>query len=73
MGLPTTRPDRAAAQDACMSRQRIIRVSLEAQTGERWDAIGGGESVEEAIGFAVESAPNDRRWSVVEWRDVFGD
>lgn len=56
-----------------MSTQRIIRVSLEAATGERWDAIGGGRSVDEAIEFAVASAPNDRRWRVLGWRDVFGD
>ena len=56
-----------------MSRQRIIRVSLRAQTGERWDAIGGGTSVDEAIAFAVASAPGDRRWRVVRWRDVYGD
>lgn len=56
-----------------MSTQRIIRVSLEAATGERWDAIGGGRSVDEAIEFAVASAPNDRRWRVLGWRDVYGD
>jgi hypothetical protein len=56
-----------------MHSERIIRVSLQAQTGERWDAIGGGASVDEAIAFAVASAPSDRRWRVLRWRDVYGD
>jgi hypothetical protein len=56
-----------------MNTQRIIRVSLQAQTGERWDAIGGGSSVDDAIEFAVASAPGDRRWRVVGWRELYGD
>jgi hypothetical protein len=73
MGFPTTRSQPPGAHHAHMSTQRIIKVSLQAQTGERWDAIGGGGSVDEAIEFAVASAPNDRRWRVVAWRDVYGD
>jgi hypothetical protein len=56
-----------------MRSQRIIRVSLQAASGERWEAIGGGDSVDAALDFAVSSAPADRRWRVVDWRDVYGD
>jgi hypothetical protein len=56
-----------------MESQRIIRVSLQAPSGERWDAIGGGDSVDAALDFAVASAPAERRWRVVGWRDVYGD
>jgi hypothetical protein len=41
--------------------------------GERWDAIGGGDSVDAALEFAVQSAPADRRWRVTAWRDLYGD
>jgi hypothetical protein len=61
------------AQDAVMQSQRIIRVSLQASDGERWDAIGGGDSVDAALEFAVQSAPDERRWRVTGWRDLYGD
>ena len=56
-----------------MSGNHILRVTLEAPTGEWWVAIGGGESVGDALEFAVASAPAETRWRVVGWRDVFGD
>jgi hypothetical protein len=56
-----------------MRSQHIIRVSLRTPAGERWDAIGGGDSLDAALEFAVASAPEDRRWRVVGWRDVFED
>jgi len=56
-----------------MSNQHLIRVTLQAQSGERWDAIGGGESLDAALDFAVSSAPAERRWRVVGWREVYGD
>ena len=61
------------AHHGVMRSQTIIRVSLEAPSGDRWDAIGGGESVDAALEFALESAPADQRWRVVGWRNVFGD
>jgi hypothetical protein len=56
-----------------MRSQHIIRVSLQTSAGERWDAIGGGDSLDAALEFAVASAPDDRRWRVVGWRDVYAD
>ena len=56
-----------------MRSQHIIRVSLQTQGGERWDAIGGGDSLDAALEFAVASAPADRRWRVLGWRSVFED
>jgi hypothetical protein len=56
-----------------MRSQKIIRVSLRSPDGERWDALGGGDSVDAALEFALESAPADRRWRVVGWRSVYGD
>ena len=56
-----------------MRSQHIIRVSLQTTAGDRWDAIGGGDSLDAALEFAVQSAPADRRWQVVGWRDVYDD
>ena len=54
-----------------MKPQPIIRVSLKAPDGERWDAIGGGDSIDAALEFALESAPPNRPWQIVGWRPVF--
>ena len=43
----------------------LVTVELEASNGDRWWAIGGGEALDEAIGFACESAPRGRDWRVV--------
>ena len=48
-----------------MSGNHILRVTLEAPTGEWWVAIGGGESVDAALEFPVASAPAETRWRVV--------
>jgi hypothetical protein len=56
-----------------MAENHVIRVTLEAPSGERWDAIGGGESLDAAIEFAVASAPAETRWRVLAWRHVYGD
>jgi hypothetical protein len=51
---------------------RILRVEFEAGP-ERWSAIGGGGSVDEAIAFARESLPTGCRWRAVCWSDLYGD
>jgi hypothetical protein len=56
-----------------MNGHHVIRVTLEAPTGERWDAIGGGDSVDAALELAVASAPAETRWRVLAWRDVYGE
>jgi hypothetical protein len=56
-----------------MSTHHVIKVTLEGPTGERWDAIGGGESVDAALDFAVSSAPAETRWRVLGWSNVYGD
>ena len=51
----------------------LVTVELEASNGDRWWAIGGGEALDEAIGFACESAPRGRDWRVVGGADLYGD
>ena len=73
MGFPTRRPTPSEAHHAAMRSQTIIRVSLQAPSGDRWDSIGGGDSIDAALEFAVASAPADQRSRVVSWRNVFGE
>jgi len=56
-----------------MDTTDALRVELEGPHGERWTAIGGGETLGDALEFAVASAPSDTRWRVVEWVPLFGD
>ena len=56
-----------------MESTDALNVELEGPDGERWTAIGGGESLADALEFAVASAPTDTRWCVVGWSSLFGD
>ena len=56
-----------------ISRQYVLTVEFESNSGERWSAVGGGASVGDAIAFARESAPADRYWRVIKLTDVYGD
>jgi len=51
----------------------ILYVTLESLDGRRWSGVGGGDTVEDAIAFAVQAAPDDVRWHVAAWNDLFGD
>ena len=52
---------------------RVLEVTLESLDGQRWTAVGGGETVEEALQFALGSAPAGIRWHVAGWNDLYGD
>jgi hypothetical protein len=52
--------------------QIVVDVELEARSGRRWHAIGGGTTLEEAITFARESAPDGEYWRVVKIDDLYG-
>jgi len=54
-------------------RQIVLSVELEARNGRRWRAVGGGSTVEEALTFARESAPDGHYWRVVRFEDLYGD
>jgi hypothetical protein len=53
--------------------QRILSVEFRSPDGRHWHAIGGGDTVAEAIIFARESCPNDATWDIVGWEDLFAD
>jgi hypothetical protein len=51
----------------------VFAVTLLAGDGAEWQAIGGGATVNEALAFAVASAPVGRNWRPVYWHELYGD
>jgi hypothetical protein len=51
----------------------LVAVELAEVDGARWSALGGGETLEDAIDFACQSAPNGRAWRVVGVADLYGE
>jgi hypothetical protein len=50
----------------------LLKVTFEAADGERRSAIGGGESIPDAIAAARDELP-DGVWTLVRWSPLFGD
>jgi hypothetical protein len=50
-----------------LSNPMVIRVSLECPDGEAWLAVGGGETLEQALESALRSAPSQKKWRVAGW------
>jgi hypothetical protein len=53
--------------------QRVLSVEFRSPEGRHWHAIGGGDTVAEAIVFARESCPDDATWDIVGSEDLYGD
>ena len=53
-------------------RTLVLAVHL-ADDVHEWRAIGGGATVEEALAFAIESAPDGPQWRVINWNHLYGD
>jgi hypothetical protein len=51
----------------------VLDVSLVGANGERWRAVGLGETDTDALTWARESAPEGTWWLVSGWADLFGD
>ncbi len=51
----------------------VLEVRLAGPNGERGTAIGVGSTVEEALRWARESAPQGVPWLVTHWADLFAD
>jgi hypothetical protein len=51
----------------------LLNVTFDAPDGERRSAIGGGESVPEAIAAARDELPGTDVWTLVDWRPLFGE
>jgi hypothetical protein len=51
----------------------VLAVRLAGTRGERYSAVGVGETVEAALAWARESAPGGSRWLIAGWSDLYGD
>jgi hypothetical protein len=59
--------------DACERAPCLAAVEFASPDESRWSAIGGGETLEEAVDFAFRSAPEGQDWRVVRVVDLYGD
>ena len=50
----------------------LLNVTFEALDGERRSAIGGGESIPDAIAAARDELPAGT-WTLVRWNPLFGE
>ena len=51
----------------------LLNATFESPAGEQRTALGGGESVAEAIGAARGELPSGVDWTLVRWSHAFGD
>lgn len=51
----------------------VLAVKLAGPRGERWSAIGVGDTVETALAWARDSAPGGTSWLIGGWVDLYGD
>lgn len=52
--------------------QLSLTVEFRAPDGRSWHAIGGGETLADAIAFAKDSCPTGTSWQPVAWNDLYG-
>jgi hypothetical protein len=53
--------------------QRTLMVELTSPDGRTWRAIGGGDTLADAIAFAQDSCPTDATWQPISWNNLYGD
>jgi hypothetical protein len=51
----------------------LLNVTFESAAGEYRSALGGGESIAEAIAAARGELPLDADWTLARWSHVFGE
>jgi hypothetical protein len=51
----------------------LLNVDFASATGDEWSAIGGGDSLPDAIGAAREALPAGLHWELVGWNHLYGD
>ena len=64
---------RAAAAPADRFNAYLLNVTFEDSDGERRSAIGGGDSVPDAIAAARDELPPRPNWMLVRWNPVYGE
>ena len=58
--------------DADRFNAHLLNVTFESPEGERRSAVGGGESIPEAIAAARDELPFGT-WTLVRWNPLFGE
>jgi hypothetical protein len=48
-------------------------VEFRSPDGRGWKAIGGGDTLADAIAYAQDSCPTDASWQPTSWNDLYGD
>jgi hypothetical protein len=56
-----------------VAAQLSLVVEFRSHDGRAWHAIGGGDTLADAIAFARDSCPGDAAWQPVSWNDVYGE
>jgi hypothetical protein len=51
----------------------LLNVDFESAAGDPWSAIGGGDSIPEAIAAARDGLPAGHEWELVRWNHLYGD
>lgn len=51
----------------------LVRVEFTSPDGRAWQAIGGGDTLAEAVADARDSCPRHTTWEPVRWLDLYGD
>jgi hypothetical protein len=69
--LPFRLPSAPEASDGRFNAH-LLNVTFESPVGERLSAIGGGESVPEAIAAAREELPGGS-WTLARWSPLYGE
>jgi hypothetical protein len=59
--------------EATWGAGRVLAVKLAGPRGERWSAVGVGETLESALTWARDSAPSGTSWLIGSWVDLYGD
>jgi hypothetical protein len=51
----------------------LLNVDFATTAGDDWSAIGGGDSIAEAIAAARDALPPGLDWELVRWNHLYGD
>jgi len=79
LAMPMTRGDVHRAElvllplAAVVPGSQLLSVEFRSPDGRSWNAIGGGDTLAEAIEWARESCPRGTTWQAVGWGDFYGE
>jgi hypothetical protein len=51
----------------------LLSADFATAAGDEWSAIGGGDSIPEAIAAARDALPDGLDWDLVRWNHLYGE